>query len=104
MAWCETTILDWAFRPLARWRMTATRNGYWRSTAGRTCRPPSSVKSPRSEFPVPDRSLRCAGIFEGTMTNPELYTGLNEIFRQVLGDDTIALTPSVTAEDVTGWD
>jgi acyl carrier protein len=38
------------------------------------------------------------------MTEPELYDGLNEIFRQVLDDDTIALTPSMTAEDVEGWD
>jgi len=38
------------------------------------------------------------------MTDPELYTGLNEIFRQVLDDDTIALTPAMTAEDVEGWD
>ncbi len=38
------------------------------------------------------------------MTEPELYDGLNEIFRQVLDDDTIALTPSMTAEDVDGWD
>jgi acyl carrier protein len=29
---------------------------------------------------------------------------MNEIFRQVLDDDTIALTPTMTAEDVEGWD
>ena len=34
------------------------------------------------------------------MTEPELYAGLNEIFRQVLDDDTIALPPAMTAEDV----
>ena len=38
------------------------------------------------------------------MTDPELYAGLNEIFRQVLDDDTIALSPEMTAEDVGGWD
>jgi acyl carrier protein len=38
------------------------------------------------------------------MTDPELYTALNEIFRQVLDDDTIALSPEMTAEDVAGWD
>lgn len=38
------------------------------------------------------------------MTDPELYAGMNEIFRQVLDDDTITLTPAMTAEDVEGWD
>jgi acyl carrier protein len=38
------------------------------------------------------------------MTDPELYAGLNEIFRQVLDNDTITLTPAMTAEDVEGWD
>jgi acyl carrier protein len=38
------------------------------------------------------------------MTDPELYGGLNEIFRQVLDDDSIDLKPSMTAEDVEGWD
>jgi acyl carrier protein len=38
------------------------------------------------------------------MTEPELYAGLNEIFRQVLDDETIDLKPSMTAEDVDGWD
>jgi acyl carrier protein len=38
------------------------------------------------------------------MTDPELYAGLNEIFRQVLDNETIALTPEMTAEDVEGWD
>jgi acyl carrier protein len=38
------------------------------------------------------------------MTDPELYAGLNEIFRQVLDDDTVTLTPAMTAEDVEGWD
>jgi acyl carrier protein len=38
------------------------------------------------------------------MTEPELYAGLNEIFRQVLDDDTIDLKPTMTADDVDGWD
>ena len=38
------------------------------------------------------------------MTDAELYAGLNAIFRQVLGDDQIDLKPSMTAEDVEGWD
>jgi acyl carrier protein len=38
------------------------------------------------------------------MTDPELYAGLNEIFRQVLDDDQIDLKPSMTADDVEGWD
>jgi acyl carrier protein len=38
------------------------------------------------------------------MTDPELYAGLSEIFRQVLDDDTIALNPEMTADDVEGWD
>ena len=38
------------------------------------------------------------------MTDPELYAALNEIFRQVLDDESIDLKPSMTAEDVDGWD
>ena len=38
------------------------------------------------------------------MTNPEVYASLNEIFRQVLDDDTIALRPETTADDIDGWD
>jgi acyl carrier protein len=38
------------------------------------------------------------------MTDPQLYAGLNEIFRQVLDNDAIDLTPAMTAEDVDGWD
>jgi acyl carrier protein len=43
-------------------------------------------------------------IFEDAMTDAELYAGLNEIFRQVLDDESIDLKPSMTAEDVDGWD
>jgi len=38
------------------------------------------------------------------MTDSELYAKLNDIFRQVLDDDSIALEPSTTADDVEGWD
>jgi acyl carrier protein len=38
------------------------------------------------------------------MTDAELYAGLNAIFRQVLGDDQMDRKPSMTAEDVEGWD
>jgi acyl carrier protein len=38
------------------------------------------------------------------MTDQELYASLNEIFRQVLDNDSIDLKPSTTADDVDGWD
>ncbi len=38
------------------------------------------------------------------MTDPEIYDELNAVFRQVLEDDTIQLTPDTTADDVEGWD
>lgn len=38
------------------------------------------------------------------MTDTEVYDELNGVFRQVLEDDTIELTPATTAEDVEGWD
>ena len=38
------------------------------------------------------------------MTEPELYAGLNKIFRQVLDDPSIDLKPDMTADDVDGWD
>ena len=38
------------------------------------------------------------------MTDAELYAGLSEIFRQVLDDGSIVLSPEMTAEDVEGWD
>lgn len=38
------------------------------------------------------------------MTDPELYTELNLIFRRVLENETIALTESTTADEVDGWD
>ena len=38
------------------------------------------------------------------MTDAELYAGLNQIFRRVLDDDSLALRPEMTAEDIEGWD
>lgn len=38
------------------------------------------------------------------MTDAEIYDTLNAVFRQVLEDDTITLTPNTTAEDVEEWD
>jgi acyl carrier protein len=38
------------------------------------------------------------------MTEAETYDALNAVFRQVLEDDSIELTPTTTAEDVEDWD
>ncbi len=38
------------------------------------------------------------------MPDSEIYDRLNEIFRDVIGDESITLTPDTTAEDVEGWD
>ena len=38
------------------------------------------------------------------MTEAEVYEGLTEIFRDLFGDDAIALAASTTAADVNGWD
>lgn len=38
------------------------------------------------------------------MTEEEIYGVLTTVFRQVLEDDAIQLTPATTAEDVDGWD
>ena len=38
------------------------------------------------------------------MTEAEVYAGLTEIFHELFGDETIALTPDTTAADVNGWD
>lgn len=38
------------------------------------------------------------------MTDPDLYDRLNDVFRHVLDDDSIVLTPETTAGDVDGWD
>ena len=38
------------------------------------------------------------------MTDAEIYEVLTNVFRQVLEDDTLELTPETTAGDVDGWD
>ncbi len=38
------------------------------------------------------------------MDETETYAALTAVFRQVLEDDTIVLTPTTTAEDVEEWD
>jgi acyl carrier protein len=34
----------------------------------------------------------------------DIYEQLNNIFRDVVGDDSISLKPDTTAEDIEGWD
>lgn len=38
------------------------------------------------------------------MYDSRIRDGLNEIFRDLFGDDTINLRPEMTADDVEGWD
>jgi acyl carrier protein len=38
------------------------------------------------------------------MTDERIYERLTGIFRDVLGDDSIVLTPNLTAKDVENWD
>lgn len=38
------------------------------------------------------------------MTTPDIYPELNAIFRRVLDDDGISLSPEMTADEVDGWD
>lgn len=38
------------------------------------------------------------------MTHDEILAGLTDIFRTVLDDDTIVLTPETTAADIPAWD
>ena len=38
------------------------------------------------------------------MDNPAILAALTEIFRAILENDTIILTPETTAADVPGWD
>ena len=37
------------------------------------------------------------------MTDAEIYDELTAVFRQVLEDDAIELTPATTADDLDGW-
>ena len=38
------------------------------------------------------------------MSREELFTRLNEVFRDVFDDDDITVTDSTTADDIEGWD
>ena len=38
------------------------------------------------------------------MTEPEIYAALTEIFHDVFLRDDIALSPTLSAKDVAGWD
>jgi acyl carrier protein len=38
------------------------------------------------------------------MTNEEVLAKLQDVFRKVLNDKSIVLSPSTTAKDVAGWD
>lgn len=38
------------------------------------------------------------------MNDAEINDQLSDVFRQVLEDDAIVLTPNTTADDVDGWD
>jgi acyl carrier protein len=38
------------------------------------------------------------------MDTAEIYRQLTELFRELFADDSIALTPETTANDIEGWD
>ena len=38
------------------------------------------------------------------MTDDEILARLDDIFRDILDDDSITLTPSITAADIADWD
>jgi acyl carrier protein len=38
------------------------------------------------------------------MDEAQIYARLSEIFESVFDDDTVQLTPALTAKDVDGWD
>lgn len=38
------------------------------------------------------------------MDEPQIYARLAEVFRDVFDEDSIELTPQLTAKDVDGWD
>lgn len=38
------------------------------------------------------------------MDDQAIMAGLTDIFRDLFGDDSIVLTPEMTADDVEGWD
>jgi acyl carrier protein len=38
------------------------------------------------------------------MDEPQIYARLSSIFEEVFDDDSIVLTPNLSAKDVDGWD
>ncbi|MGY3238622.1 acyl carrier protein [Bradyrhizobium sp. USDA 4448] len=38
------------------------------------------------------------------MDQPQIYTRLTSVFRDVFDEDDLVLTPETTADDVDGWD
>jgi acyl carrier protein len=38
------------------------------------------------------------------MDEAQIYTQLSEVFQDVFDEDSISLTPSLSAKDVDGWD
>jgi acyl carrier protein len=38
------------------------------------------------------------------MDEPQIYARLSEIFQDVFDDDSIEVTPNLSAKDVDGWD
>jgi len=38
------------------------------------------------------------------MTKEEIYSRLNDVFRDVFDDDEIVVTPETTSEDIEDWD
>ncbi|MGY3499920.1 acyl carrier protein [Bradyrhizobium sp. USDA 4471] len=38
------------------------------------------------------------------MDQPQIYTRLTSVFRDVFDEDDLVLTPEMTADDVDGWD
>ena len=38
------------------------------------------------------------------MNEPQIYARLEEIFKDVFDEDSIAVTPELSAKDVDGWD
>jgi acyl carrier protein len=38
------------------------------------------------------------------MNDPEIYAALDDIFREVLEDPSITLSPEATADTIEGWD
>ena len=41
---------------------------------------------------------------DGTVSNADVYAGLTDLFRQAFGDPLLVLRPTMTADDIEGWD